>query len=446
MTGTKAGSVNIGPLIVLRVVFGLLLAGSMVRFMARGWIQEFYVQPQFHFTYYGFGWVKPLPEWGLWLLFSALLVFSLFIAAGFLYRLSMTSFFLLFTYVELLDQTFYLNHYYFVSLLSFLLIFLPLNAAYSLDTRLGWTKPRQFVPAWMVWAVRLQLGLVYFFAGLAKINADWLLSALPLRIWLPARTATPLVGALFDEIWAAFLFSWFGMLFDLTIFFWLSWRKTRLLAYAAVVVFHGLTALLFNIGMFPWIMMACTLVFFDWKVSPSPQPSPLKGEGASPLPLAGGGLGWGSAHKSHVTFMLVTLFLAMQLLLPLRHFLYAGDVNWTEEGFRFSWRVMLVEKTGHVTFFVRNPETGQESLVFPNDYLTLQQEKQMSFQPDMIVQFAHFLAEEAADPVEVRAEAFVSWNGRSHQLLLDPNQDLTQVSIDFRERPWINRDGLVRGE
>jgi hypothetical protein len=419
--------VNIGPLIVLRLAFGVLMFISMVRFMSRRWIHDLYILPQFHFTYYGFDWIKPLPEWGLWLVFISLALLSLTILLGFCYRFSIISFFLLFTYVELLDKTYYLNHYYFISLLSFLLIFLPLDQAASLDVRFGWAPQRQTVPAWMVWAVRLQLGLVYFYAGLAKINHDWLFEALPLRIWLQARTDVPILGNWFDHSWVAFAMSWAGMLFDLTIFFWLSWRKTRLLAYLAVVVFHGTTALLFNIGMFPWIMIACTLVFFNWEISvrdfetkePHAKTQRRKGLG-----------------------ILLTIFLGIQFLLPLRHFLYPGNVNWTEEGFRFSWRVMLVEKTGHVTFFVRDQETGMETIVFPQHYLTLVQEQQMSYQPDMIAEFAHFLADQYEKPVEVRAEAYVSWNGRSHQLLLDPTQDLTQVSIGLQHREWINLSRL----
>ncbi len=178
------------------MVFGLLMLVGAVRFMARGWIRELYVLPRFHFTYDGFGWVRPLPEWGLWLVFVALAALSLAIALGFAYRLSMGAFCLLFTYVELLDKTTYLNHYYFISVLSLLLLFLPLNGRASLDTRLGWATPRATVPAWMVWIVRLQLGFVYFYAGLAKLNRDWLLDAQPLRIWLHARTATPLIGLL----------------------------------------------------------------------------------------------------------------------------------------------------------------------------------------------------------------------------------------------------------
>ncbi|MEZ4590079.1 MAG: HTTM domain-containing protein [Chloroflexota bacterium] len=325
--------------------------------------------------------------------------------------------------------------------------FLPLGAAWSVDALLVDKKSKitqiyqinlnnlrnllikifkfgkgpnwQTVPAWMIWLPRAQLGLVYFFAGVAKINADWLLAAQPLTIWLHARTGTPLLGPLFDQAWFPYLMSWAGMLFDLTIPFWLSWRKTRLVAYLAVIVFHGLTGLLFNIGMFPWIMIACTLVFFDWKIEVNEAVES------------------GGERLSRPLTLLLTLFFLVQLVLPLRHWLYPGNVNWTEEGFRFAWRVMLVEKTGQVTFFVRDPASGAEWLVLPGDYLTLQQEKQMSFQPDMIVQFARFLAEQQPQPVEVRAEAYVSWNGRPSRLLLDPTINLLEASTDWRPKPYI---------
>ncbi|MAU01048.1 MAG: HTTM domain-containing protein [Anaerolineaceae bacterium] len=373
------------------------------------------------FTYAGFGWIRPLPPTGMWFIFIVLAVLGLTIAAGFLTRFSLASFFLLFTYVELIDKSYYLNHYYFVSLFSFLLIFLPLGAAWSVDGRLGRIPPQQTVPAWMIWLVRGQLGLVYFFAGVAKINADWLLAAQPLTIWLHARTGTPLIGPLFDQSWLPYLMSWAGMLFDLTIPFWLSWRRTRVWAYTAVILFHGLTGLLFNIGMFPWIMIACTLVFFDWRVLVESNQK-LVQERKRPSP-------WLTP--------LLAIFFLIQILLPLRHWLYPGNVNWNEEGSRFAWRVMLVEKTGQVTFFVRDPVSGAEWLVLPSDYLTLQQEKQMAFQPDMIVQFAHFLAERYPQPVEVRAEAYVSWNGRLSCLLLDPTVNLVDLNLDWRPKAYI---------
>jgi len=414
--------VNIGPFLAVRVAFGLLMFTSMVRFMLRGWVTEMYVQPQFHFTYAGFGWIRPLSAAGMWLIFIVLAVLGLTIAAGLFTRFSLVSFFLLFTYVELIDKTYYLNHYYFVSLFSFLLIFLPLNRAWSLDGRFGRVKRQQTVPAWMIWLVRLQLGLVYFFAGLAKLNADWLLAAQPLTIWLHARTGTPLIGALFDQPWLPYLMSWAGLLFDLTVPVWLCWRRTRVGAYTAVIIFHGLTGLLFNIGMFPWIMSACTLVFFNWRVPPA-----VTRDLTVP-----------KFRTSRWLAFLLALFFLAQVLLPLRHWLYPGNVNWTEEGFRFAWRVMLVEKTGQVTFLVRDVANGDEWLVLPSDFLTDQQEKQMAFQPDMIVQFAHFLADHYPRPVEVRAEAYVSWNGRPSRLLIDPTVNLVDAaSTNWRPKTYI---------
>ncbi len=233
------------PLVWLRVLFGLVMAAGSIRTVANGWVEALYLAPPFHFTYLGFEWVRPLPGRGMYLVFAALVAAALCIAAGLWYRASMAAFFVLFTYVELLDKAYYLNHYYFVSLLSWLLLFLPLHGAWSVD---AWRQPelrRTEVPRWALLAVRLQLGLVYFFAGVAKLKGDWVLHALPLRLWLPGHTGFPLIGPLFDQLWVAYAMSWAGLLFDLTVPFLLFHRQTRPAAYGAVLMFHGLTGLLF---------------------------------------------------------------------------------------------------------------------------------------------------------------------------------------------------------
>ena len=331
---------------------------SVSRFMLRGWVHDFYVLPTFHFTYLGFGWVKPLPEAGMVAMFALMLLSSLCVTLGLFYRASMLSFFVLFTYAELLDKTFYLNHYYFVSLLSFLLVFLPLNARLALDIKLGVRPRRARVPAWALYAVRLQLALVYVFAGVAKLNPDWLFAAQPLRIWLRANTELPLIGPLFDYVWVAFAMSWAGMLYDLTIPFFLLWRKTRPFAYLAVITFHVLTALLFPIGMFPWIMLVSTLVFFtleDYQSLAARLPF-LK------RPFTSGRLvskrfrhnqreNLSSPARSRLTLTLLSVFFLFQVSMCLRHYAYPGSVLWSEEGYRFSWRVMLAEKNGQRRLF-----------------------------------------------------------------------------------------------
>jgi hypothetical protein len=460
---------SIVPPVVFRVAFGLLMFAGAIRFMANGWIEEFYLRPDFHFTYYGFDWIKPLPGPWLYLVYGAVAVLSLCIAAGLLYRFSITTFFLLFTYTELLDKTYYLNHYYFVSMLSFLLIFLPLHRNFSIDSLSRPGLKTTTVPAWTLFSIRFQLGLVYFFAGVAKLNADWLLNAMPLKIWLAARTDTPLAGWLFDYPWTAYLMSWGGAAYDLTILFLLLYRPTRLLAYLAVVGFHGMTGLLFNIGMFPYIMIACTLIFFSaddfhwlWQKIKRLTQSIKKPQMAQMAqifnffdPIKFLAYPWRSLRFGERFLLcenllhpalpaLLIIFFALQLLLPLRHWLYPGNVLWTEEGYRFAWKVMLAEKTGHVTFTVTDPAGGQSWVIFPGDYLTYQQEKQMSFQPDMILQFAHYLEQhlqaQGFTDLEIRAEAYVSLNGRPSRLLLDPTVDLTAQRNTLTHKPWILLD------
>ena len=130
--------------------------------------------------------------------------------AGYRYRLCALLFFLSFTYVELLDKTAYLNHYYWAALVSLLMVFLPLHRSVSVD---AWLESRTMwgkAPAGALWLLRAQLAAMYIFAGIAKLNADWLLEAQPLRIWLQDHTGLPMVGPLMGEAWAAYAFSWGG--------------------------------------------------------------------------------------------------------------------------------------------------------------------------------------------------------------------------------------------
>lgn len=419
--------VDPASLVVFRVVFGGLLFAATVRFWAHGWIEEHYLRPAFFFKYYGFEWVRPWPGDGMTVHFALMAVAAAFIALGLFYRVSAAAFCLLFTYAHLIDKTHYLNHYHFVSIVSLLLVFTPLHRAGSLDRRLGLVRGPAHIPRWALWLLRFQVGVVYFFAGVAKLTPDWLLHAQPLTIWLGANTDFPLLGPLFRFKTTAFVMSWAGAAFDLSVPFLLSSRKTRPYAYAAVVVFHGLTGKLFPIGMFPWIMTASALIFFPegWPrlLLPArllPPRAPEPGAGSTPpfRPTAG----------QKVTLWAFALHASLQVLLPLRHFLYPGDASWTEQGFRYAWKVMLVEKNGDVEITAVDPRSGKRWAIDPRQDLSAYQIKQMSFQPDMILEYCGFVArrfEERGYPdIEVHAEVFVAYNGRPPALLIDPKADL----------------------
>jgi len=437
--------VDIAPLVTLRVLFGLAMLLASVRFWAKGWIDQLYISPQYHFTYYGFHWVKVPPGDALFWMYGTMAAAALFISIGLLYRASALVFFLLFTYVELIDVTTYLNHYYFISLASFLMIMVPANRALSADSIIWPSIRTRTVPAWCAGIFKLQLGIVYFFAGLAKLNPDWLLRAQPLSIWLPPRAGMPIIGWALKFKATAYLFSWAGAVYDLLVPFLLYRKGTVLLAYAAVVGFHVITGALFPIGVFPMVMILLTTVFFPaaWHRGFWGRlfPSFITQGNDMAQPASSSPKEFGPSISGNVTLALLTLYFAVQVLMPMRYLAYNGNLFWHEQGFRFSWRVMLMEKEGSALFTVKDPATDRAWEVNNRQYLTPVQEKFMATQPDLILQYARIIEEQyrsqgVNDPV-VTADVQVTLNGRRSRPFVRPDVDLTEIEDGLGERWWL---------
>src|SRR5215217_4255008 len=141
-------------LALFRVIFGIMLFLSICRFWAKGWISDLYILPKFHFPFFGFEFVRPLGEW-TYFLFGVCAVAALMVALGMLYRFAAVMLFLSFTYIELIDKSTYLNHYYFVSMVCFMLIFLPAHASFSVDAYRNKRLLADQVPSWCIDCIRL---------------------------------------------------------------------------------------------------------------------------------------------------------------------------------------------------------------------------------------------------------------------------------------------------
>ncbi|MDC3960563.1 HTTM domain-containing protein [Polyangium jinanense] len=433
--------VDIASLAAFRILFGALMLMSIVRFWANGWIRDFYIAPPFHFHYFGFSWVSPWPSWGMYAHFVVLGLASALVMVGLFYRAAAAVLFVAFTYVELLEKATYLNHYYLISILSFLMIFLPLHRAASID---AWRNPAlasRTAPAWALLLLRFQIGVVYVFAGIAKLGSDWLLRGEPLGIWLSAHTDIPLVGPLLAEHWVARAASFAGAAFDLTVVFFLLRDRTRRFAYAAVIGFHFITGMLFPIGVFPWIMSASALIFFppSW---PRPLLARLSRRFACSIPedLTAPEPPRTLGAWQRMGLALLAVHAIVQIALPLRHFLYPGNTAWSEEGFRFAWRVMLVEKLGYVELRIHDHATGRTIRAEPSRWLTPLQTKMMAQSPDMILELAHHVADDytrRGKHVAVYADAWVTMNGRPSRRIIDPSVDLTTVQDSLLPKPWI---------
>ena len=429
------------PLAVFRILFGLLMLISIIRFWSYGWIDKLYIQPKIFFSYYGFEWIKPLGNY-TYIIFVICGLSALFVALGYKYKIAIITFFLSFTYIELMDKTTYLNHYYFISILSFLLIFLPANAYFSIDAFRNNKKAYQYIPKWTIDSIKLLLGIVYFYAGLAKLNSDWLFKAMPLKIWLPSKFDVPFFGDYFHLNWTHYVFSWGGAVYDLMIPFLLLYRPTRWFAFSLVVFFHVFTRVLFPIGMFPYIMIFSALIFFDSnfhrklieyfariiKIDAS-----VFNNKKYFKPL--------SEIRYKVSYKFLIFFFATQLLFPFRYVLYPGELFWTEEGYRFSWRVMLIEKAGYAQFKIIDGKTKKWFYVDNTDFLTPFQEKQMATQSDFILQYAKHLekhfSEQGHQNIEIYVESYVTLNGRLSKTYIDPKTDLTKQKESFKHKDWI---------
>lgn len=447
--------VSIAPLVYFRVIFGLLCSYLMYLHHINDMIKQYYVDPKFHFTYYGFDWVKPWPDNGMYWHFAVLGLLGIFIAIGFCYRASAFLFGLGYTYVFLLDQARFLNHYYLLFMLAFMMAAVPAHRAYSVDV---WLRPQLKslkTPAWTVWLFMFQFAVVYFFAGVAKLNADWLSGAtMSYKMW--HRVDTPLVGPFLQEKWMILGLTYCGMIYDLVVAPMLLFRKTRWIALIASSVFHFTNVHMFNIDIFPWLMIGATFVLFFSDLLPFPRQAPTKKKTKDETPDdAGASFVWSSGRKLVVAVL--TIFVAVQLLLPLRPFIYSGNSLWTDAGHNFSWRMLLRNKFGQMPkftlSFVDNGKKVETVMQLPTDPFKSEERKRhfwanhwqfrkMVISPDMIWQFCdwnvQFLKEQGFKEIEIHAYVPVTLNGRPYQYLIDPNVNMAAVPrTAFGPSPWV---------
>lgn len=428
--------IDIGSVVFFRIVFGVLLIWNNCVYFVRGDIATYWLEPRLLFKYYGFSWVHPWPGQWLYVHWIAAGVLAFFVAIGFSYRLSAILLCLSHTYFFLLEEAVYVNHTYLICLFSFLLALIPAHRAFSVD---AWLRPRlraQTVSAWCLWLLRLQMGVVYFYGGVAKLSADWLQGE-PMRHFLAQRTDFPVVGRFFLEEWMVYTASYASLLLDLFVVPLLLWRRTRPFVFCFAVVFHLLNARLFTIGIFPWLAIAATTLFFSpswprqllalvrWRCAFSPSASPPS-EGR-----------W----KHAIILAFVIIYSAIQILVPLRHFLTPGGIEWNYGGHRFSWRMYVQAQSVQSLFYVTNPTTGRTIRVPPAQFLNERQRSLMAYTPDICVQFAHYLASTiphlGSRPLVVEARILTMINGRKLQYYIDPSVNLAAEPRPLLRPRWL---------
>lgn len=428
-----------------RFFFGMLMLWVTLKYFYFGWVHSMFLEPKFLFTYELFPWIKPWPGNGMYFHFGLMAVSALFVGLGLFYRLSSIVFLLTYTYIFLLDQGTYNNHYYFICLVAFILCFVNANRWMALDLFLqkkrGNKKAIETVPYWSLLLLKAQVFVVYFYGGIAKLNLDWFKGE-PMRHWLKkwaGRDNIPdFVASFMESEVGTYFFSYGGIIFDLGICFLLIYKKTRLLGFGLLIIFNLTNNWFFNIGVFPFLMIAATILFlepdtprnFIHKWFPHLHKKNIEIEQTP-----------SSNNKRAIIF--VSLYLTIQILLPFRHWLYEGNVNWTEEGRTFAWHMKSASKTEcRLRFLATNQETNETWPISAENHLLLRQYKMMCIRPNLIFQFAHLLKNELQnneinDPV-ITVRTLVSFNFRPVQAIIYPNVNLAEANYSiFKSADWI---------
>jgi vitamin K-dependent gamma-carboxylase len=431
-------SVDIASIVFFRVTFGLLMAWHVWSFFTEHRLTGYFLEPHFLFKYYGFACVHPWPGTGLYIHKIAVVVLALFIAAGFIYRASTALFLIGYLYFFLLDETRYQNHQYLICLFSFLLIFIPADRAFSVDAILRRKTDAKAAPAWALWLLRGQMSVVYFYAGIAKLNPDWLHGE-PMRWVMAQHLDFPTIGKFFTQEWAVYTMSYGALLLDLFIVPLLLWRRTRIGAFFVISLFHLMNARLFNIDIFPWLAIAATTLFLspDWPR----RFFSIFHHGMSSRVI--GGTELAGQRNQDLIFLFAIAYLGIQFLVPLYPFFLSlsGGSQWAFMQHRFCWRMMLRRQSMEGYFYVTDPNTERTNRVSPKDILTPLQTVRINWEPDTVLQCAHYLANTmprmGSKPLTVEARLFVSVNGRRPELFVNPNINLAAESRSLLPPRWV---------
>lgn len=419
------------PLIVFRILFGLLIFAESLVALTTGWVKKNLVDTIVNLPHIGMDFLVPLPGNGMYYYYILMGLTGILIAIGYKYRFSVGLFTILWAGVYFMQKASYNNHYYLLLLVSIIMLFLPANTYASIDAKIKPEIKRYSMPRWTSWVMIIQMTIVYFFATIAKFYPDWLDGTFT-GILFSNLSGFPILGTIFTEKWFHLFIAYAGILFDGLIIPALLWKKTRNVAFLASLLFHLFNSVTLKIGIFPYFALSFVLFFYS--------PEKIRALFLRKKPILDEGLHTSFQFENKIAFFFIPL-LVLQLILPVRHWFIKGDVLWTEEGHRLSWRMMLRDKNGITRFKVIDAKTNLEIPYDIGQKLTKKQLSLVTSKPDGIWQMAQHIKKEFAQqgvPVKIFVDSQLSVNRKPYKRFIDPEVDFAQAEWNyFFHNDWI---------
>lgn len=432
------------PLIIFRIFFGFLLAAESFGSMITGWIRKILITPEFTFSHIGFEWLQPLPGYGMYFYFAIMGICGLLVMIGYKYRLSLGIFTILWTGVYLMQKESYNNHYYLLILVCIIMLFMPANRYASVDAKQNPGIMSLSMPRWCSLVMILQIAIVYFFATIAKFYPDWLDGTFTKNLF-SSKSNFPIIGSIFTEKWFYLFLAYAGILFDGLIIPALLWKKTRTVALIASLIFHLFNSVTLQIGIFPYFALSFVVFFYP--------PETIRKIFFRKKPVFTHHSEIQNYGTKAIKWFFIPFFI-IQILLPIRHWFIKGDVLWTEEGHRLSWRMMLRQRSGTLNFKIIDKETKEIIYYNYHEKLSPKQRAVLPGRPDAIWQYSQRIKKEFANQgkdVSIFVDSKVSVNQKPFRTFIDPNVDMAQAEWDyFFHNDWIllyDKEGnLIAGE
>eukprot|EP00210_Caulerpa_lentillifera_P004769 g4553.t1 len=407
---------------------------------------QLFLSSAYTFPYPGVSWIHPVAPFLGNLLLVICFLSSVALGVGFMTRVASIVNFLVFGYLFHLCQSNYNNHYVLMCHINFVGCFINWNTWGSVDAYFRKKKAKTktldcTIPYWHLLLMQLLFCVPYFFGGIAKMNHDWLFRSQPLIDWFSRKE-----GFFYRQWWFTWFISWSGMCYDLSISFLLMYPPTRyIMGFPGAIFFNFCNKLMFNIGVFPFAMIASLVLFLspDWphqlweilinnsdsragngaakeeKIEPSDDEDKYKEKKQKT---------W---HKWYV-LIFVCSFLTFHSIYPLRHFfLFKGNPSWTEEGHIGAWHMKLRSKHGTVILEMEEMD-GRITHLLPrfDPYVTSHQKSKVLSRPYVLLHYIGRLQtffEEANRPLKaVRIQSCLSLNVNPHKELFVPTANILE--------------------
>lgn len=421
-------NIDNSPLILFRILFGFLVAAECFGAILTGWVKRVFIDTHFTFTFIGFEGLEILHGEIMYIYFMIMGILGILIMLGAKYRFAIISFTILWAGVYLGQKTAYNNHYYLLLVISFYMCFVPANQYKSLDVKWNPKIKSEVMPYWISLLFIIQISIVYFFAALAKFYPDWLDGTFTKNLLIQSIDI-PYVKSLFTKKWFYLFIAYSGILFDLLIVPFLLFKKTRTVAFIASLLFHIFNSIVLQIGIFPFFALGFILFFYEPETIRKlffKKRSPVLEETTN-------------LKNKKIIYYLLIPFLAIQLLLPIRHHFIIGDVLVTEEGHRLSWRMMLRQKSGYIQFRIVDNDTKQETSYNYSKNLTYKQVNALATKPDFIWQYCQRIKKEyEGKNISIFIDCKTSVNQKPYRVLIDPKQDFAQAKWNyFSHNEWV---------